>query len=101
LNQHILPQLGTQPGARICAIRFEDQLCTVRYIGALRAKLRAILIGLTKPSALANVHAHLGISQNLFFQLWNELAEEGARENCFLKLIFINISVFYLNSILC
>ena len=77
LNQHVMPELGT----RISAIRFEDQLCTVRYIGALKSKLYAIMIALTKPISLANIHAHLGISQSLFFNLWNELAEEGQGNN--------------------
>jgi hypothetical protein len=92
LNQHILPELSTQPGARISAIRFEDQLCTIRYINALRGKLRALLISLTKPIPLANIHTHLGIGQSLFFKLWNELADEGEEKGE--EYFNIRISIF-------
>uniref|UniRef100_A0A914GWZ0 E3 UFM1-protein ligase 1 homolog n=1 Tax=Globodera rostochiensis TaxID=31243 RepID=A0A914GWZ0_GLORO len=48
LNFHILPEIGDRPPARICAVRFEENLCTPRYIAALRKKINAILVAITK-----------------------------------------------------
>ncbi|KAL3090919.1 hypothetical protein niasHS_007294 [Heterodera schachtii] len=75
-NFHILPEIGSHPSARICAIRFEDILCTPRYINALRRKMSAVLVALTKPTSLSSIHSYFGISPTLFFKLWNEMVDE-------------------------
>ncbi|KAL7070925.1 hypothetical protein ACQ4LE_010149 [Meloidogyne hapla] len=74
LNQHILTELGT---GRLSAIRFEDYLCTTRYINTLKGKFRAILIGLTKPCPLTEIHSYLAVSESFFFLLLNELNDQG------------------------
>ncbi|CAK5048386.1 unnamed protein product [Meloidogyne enterolobii] len=74
LNQHILTELGT---GRISAIRFEDYLCTNRYINTLKGKFRAILIGLTKPCPLTEIYSYLAVSESFFFLLLNELNDQG------------------------
>uniref|UniRef100_A0A914LLR3 E3 UFM1-protein ligase 1 homolog n=1 Tax=Meloidogyne incognita TaxID=6306 RepID=A0A914LLR3_MELIC len=74
LNQHILTELGT---GRISAIRFEDYLCTTRYINTLKGKFRAILIRLTKPCPLTEIYSYLAVSESFFFLLLNELNDQG------------------------
>nr|CAD2200340.1 unnamed protein product [Meloidogyne enterolobii] len=74
LNQHILTELGT---GRISAIRFEDYLCTNRYINTLKGKFRAMLIGLTKPCPLTEIYSYLAVSESFFFLLLNELNDQG------------------------
>ncbi|KAF7635206.1 hypothetical protein Mgra_00005321 [Meloidogyne graminicola] len=74
LHQHILAELGT---GRLSAIRFDDYLCTSRYINTLRGKMKAIFIVLTKPCPLNEIYTYLDVNESFFFFLLNELNDQG------------------------